>query len=231
MSVQTIQIPRTLPVIHLNNTVMFPYLVMPLVIKDKSFKKAIEYALANDKLLGVFLNKRNSKNPDDIDIYEYGTAVSIINVERGPSGAITLLMQGVSRIRIEKITQKEQFIKVKVNSVHESNKRSSELKALRNIATVFAHKIIEQSLPSISSSSSDLESIKQSNELADVIAGYLPLEISHKQELLETSDLVKRYKKLNLFLAGLNEKMELKNDDFDYTLLDTDKDKDLFTLG
>ena len=51
------QIPRSLPVIHLNNVVMFPYLMLPLVIADENMIKVVDYALANDKVMGFFLQK------------------------------------------------------------------------------------------------------------------------------------------------------------------------------
>ena len=50
------KIPRTLPVLHMSNVVMFPYLLMPLVVSDEESKLVIDYALANDKLMAFFLD-------------------------------------------------------------------------------------------------------------------------------------------------------------------------------
>jgi len=111
------RIPRSLPVIHLNNTVMFPYLMIPLVISDDSLKKVIDYALSNDKLLGFFLSAEAGEQQNEVNIHTVGTAVSILRMLRNQDGTISLLLQGVTRIKVDRITQREPFIMVEVEAV------------------------------------------------------------------------------------------------------------------
>ena len=95
------QIPRTLPVITLNNIVMFPYLMLPLVTTDEKTIKMIEHSMSNDKILGFFLQKDSDKN-DNLEIHEYGTAVRILRMLKNNDGSVSLLLQGISRIRVER---------------------------------------------------------------------------------------------------------------------------------
>lgn len=54
------RIPRTLPVLHINNVVMFPYLLMPLVVSDDESKLVIDHALSQDKTMAFFLKKKQN---------------------------------------------------------------------------------------------------------------------------------------------------------------------------
>ena len=81
MEEQNNRIPRTLPVLHINNVVMFPHLLMPLVVTDEESRLVIDHALAHDKTMAFFLD-REKTGPSDIGLNEIGTAVSILRMLR-----------------------------------------------------------------------------------------------------------------------------------------------------
>lgn len=224
------RIPRSLPVIHINSTVMFPYLMMPLVISDDSLKKVIDYALSNDKLLGFFLTREVEDKQDEAEIYEYGTAVSILRMLRNQDGSISLLLQGVSRIRIDRIVQKEPFMKVEVETIPESSEESPKIVALRNVATELVEKIISESSDLNKEIILGLKNIKQAGRVADIIAGNIPIEIHQKQAVLEAVSLTNRYEKLNKFLAELIKQMRLENTIRSNIQLEMDEDQRRYYL-
>lgn len=92
MEEQNNRIPRTLPVLHINNVVMFPHLLMPLVVTDEESRLVIDHALAHDKTMAFFLD-REKTGPSDIGLNEIGTAVSILRMLRNQDGSISLLLQ------------------------------------------------------------------------------------------------------------------------------------------
>jgi len=210
MDDQNNRIPRTLPVLHLPNVVMFPFLLMPLVVSDEESKLVIDYALSNDKSMAFFLEMENSEERG-LSLFEIGTAVTILRMLRNQDGTISLLLQGTSRIRRQKEVQKTPFIMVDVESLPEQNDEDTEIHAHRKIALELLDKIAQESTLLNREMINGLANIKQAGRIADIIAGNLELQIEDRQQILEAHDLHKRYKYLNNCLAELIKQMRLEN--------------------
>ncbi len=206
----TSRIPRTLPVLHMQNVVMFPFLLMPLVVSDEESKLVIDHALASDKTMAFFLDKDKDK-PTDTGFYEIGTAVTILRMLRNQDGSISLLLQGSSRIRLQKVVQVEPFTMVDVESITEVNVEDTEIHAMRNIALELLEKIASESTLLNKEMVSGLSNIKQAGRVADIIAGNIELPIEDRQKLLELIDIHKRYMYLNNCLAELIKQMRVEN--------------------
>lgn len=204
------RIPRTLPVLHINNVVMFPYLLMPLVVSDDESKLVIDHALSQDKTMAFFLEKDKTE-PNDIGLYEIGTSVTILRMLRNQDGSISLLLQGTSRIRMQKVVQREPFIMVDVESIVESSVEDTEIHAYRTIAVELMEKIAQESTVLNAEMIAGLNSIKQAGRVADIIAGNLELQTEDRQIILEAIDLKKRFKHLNNCLAEMIKQMRVEN--------------------
>ena len=204
------RIPRTLPVLHINNVVMFPYLLMPLVVSDDESKLVIDHALSQDKTMAFFLEKDKTE-PNDISLYEIGTSVTILRMLRNQDGSISLLLQGTSRIRMQKVVQREPFIMVDVESIVESSVEDTEIHAYRTIAVELMEKIAQESTVLNAEMIAGLNSIKQAGRVADIIAGNLELQTEDRQIILEAIDLKRRFKHLNNCLAEMIKQMRVEN--------------------
>ena len=77
------QIPDTLPILPLRNTVLFPGVIIPINIgRDKSLK-LIKDSYRQSALIGVVAQKdTNTENPDINDLYQIGTVASTGNAGR-----------------------------------------------------------------------------------------------------------------------------------------------------
>ena len=206
----TTNIPRTLPVLHMSNVVMFPYLLMPLVVSDEESKLVIDYALANDKLMAFFLDQEK----DDTGITElanFGTAVTILRMLRNQDGSISMLLQGSTRIKLQKIVQKNPFIMVDVEAIPEQFEEDTEIQAYRTVALELLEKIAQESNILNREMITGLSNIKQAGRVADIIAGNIDLPISDRQKILETIDLKQRFRYLNNCLAELIKQMKVEN--------------------
>lgn len=210
MEEQINRIPRTLPVLHINNVVMFPYLLMPLVVTDEESKLVIDHALAQDKTMAFFLD-RDKDNPTDLGLHEMGTSVTILRMLRNQDGSISLLLQGTSRIRLQKAVQRDPFIMVDVESVPEQHSEDTEIHAYRTVAIELMEKIASESTLLNTEMISGLRNIKQAGRVADIIAGNLDLQIEDRQTILDTIDLKKRFKHLNNCLAEMIKQMRVEN--------------------
>lgn len=204
------RVPRTLPVLHMANVVMFPYLLMPLVVSDEESKLVVDYALSNDKSMAFFLEKTESSNGKP-ELYETGTSVTILRMLRNQDGSISLLLQGTSRIKYQKFTQKEPFYVVDVETLPEQTEEDTEVNAYKKIALELLEKISNESSLLNREMISGLSNIKQAGRIADIIAGNIDLPLDDRQRILELLDLRKRYKYLNNSLAELIKQMRLEN--------------------
>lgn len=210
MEEQSSRIPRTLPVLHMNNIVMFPFLLMPLVVSDEESKLVVDYALSNDKSMAFFLEK-DKIHTADIGLHQIGTAVTILRMLRNQDGSISLLLQGTSRIKLQKVVQREPFMTVDVESIQEHHADNPEILALRKIAIELLDKMSQESNLLNREMIAGLSNIKQAGRVADIIAGNTEIALDDRQAILEAVDLHKRYSILNNCLAELIKQMRLEN--------------------
>jgi ATP-dependent Lon protease len=188
---------------------MFPYLLMPLVVTDEESKLVIDHALSNDKLMAYFLDRGGEGDAQQLE--SIGTAVTILRMLRNQDGSISLLLQGTSRIRMQRATQHEPFIMVDVEVIQEPVNDDMEVQAYRTIALELLDKISQESSLLNREMIAGLSNIKQSGRVADIIAGNIELQISDRQRLLELVELKQRYKYLNNCLAELIRQMRVEN--------------------
>jgi ATP-dependent Lon protease len=194
----------------MSNVVMFPYLLMPLVVSDEESKLVIDYALSNDKLMAFFLDKEKEDGVDT-ELATIGTAVTILRMLRNQDGSISLLLQGSSRIRQQKVVQKTPFVMVDVEQVAEVSTEDTEIQAYRTVALELLEKISQESSLLNREMITGLSNIKQAGRVADIIAGNLDLNVSDRQKILELINVKQRYRFLNNCLAELIRQMRVEN--------------------
>src|SRR5262245_3354357 len=101
-------IPEELPVLPLREMVVFPYMVLPLfVARDRSIA-AVEDALAGERLLLLTAQRDGEiEDPGPDDLYRVGTVVTVMRVLRMADGRVKVLVQGLSRARIDSFVEQE----------------------------------------------------------------------------------------------------------------------------
>ena len=92
----------TLPALALKNTVLFPYLFVPLSAGRPNSVAAVEAALANEEKTLVLFAQRNAavEQPGPDDLYTVGTRGVIKKMARSESG-LELLVQGIELRRTD----------------------------------------------------------------------------------------------------------------------------------
>src|SRR5258708_16118423 len=108
---------RALPVLPLRNTVIFPYLFVPLMVGKTPSLAAIEAALANEEKTFVALAQRDgdTDQPQASNLYTVGTRVVIKKMSRFDQG-IELLVQGVERVTVVNMEQSEPYMRAQVQA-------------------------------------------------------------------------------------------------------------------
>jgi len=204
--------------------------MVPILISEDSHKKVIEYALENDKLLGFFLTKNNNNWEEEPELFQMGTAVSIVRMIRNQDGTISLLLQGISRILVEKVSQHNPFMIVEIQEIKENNDNNAKLKAIRKITTELLEKVMTESVDFNKELIFGLKNIKQHSRIADLIAGNLPFLAETKQNILETIDLMERFELLNKHLVEMIKQMQLENSIRNNVQLEIDEDQKKYYL-
>ena len=208
-------LPKSLPILPLKNTVMFPGVVIPITAsRDKSIK-LIKDSNTKSKLIGV-VSQKDSKvqSPGLEDIQSTGTVAKILRVLQMPDGNVTVIIQGKKRFSIEKILTEEPYITAEIKEIKEIKplKNNKEFTATIESIKDIALQIIEESPNIPSEASFAIKNIQSDSFLVNFVCSNMNLSVQEKYEILKTSDLQKRaficLKHMNIEL----QKLSLKND-------------------
>jgi ATP-dependent Lon protease len=207
-----LHLPRELPVLPLRDVVAFPFLVMPLVIGRERTIKLVDETLVKDRLV-VLAAQREAKaeDPKPADLYEVGTAASIIRMLRFPDNTMRLLVRGITRVRVAAWTQTDPYMKARVEEIKDVLEPSVELEALsRNISTQF-QKMISM-VPNLPDEMQVVAmNLDNPGQLADLVASALNLGVADKQALLEDGNVRSRLTRVGVFLRKELEVLELSS--------------------
>ncbi len=210
---KALAIPPELPILPLRDTVLFPNSFMPLAVARESSVRLIDEAIGGGKLIAVFTQRDASvEEPRQEDLYPIGTATHIHKMFKLPDGSLRLIVQGLARVRLERIVTVEPFIRGDVSRAAEISRDEDRLEVdalQRNIKTNFQQVVSLSPLLS-----DDLQTlalnITEPGRLADFIASSLStISTVVKQEILETVDLRERMANLNRILIKELEVLEL----------------------
>ncbi len=184
------EIPDIIPILPMDDVVVFPYLLVPITRNDKSSIKLIDDALSHNKIIGCVAKRKKGR------IHKLGTASLILRFLRIPDGSIRILIQGMERVRIKKIVETSPYMKAKIEIEEEKEIKDMEIEALtRNVLTIFQEIVhLAPYLPD--EVAKMLETIQDPARLTDFIAAQLNVNIEEKQSILETLDIKERMKKL-----------------------------------
>ncbi|HEV8392859.1 MAG TPA: endopeptidase La [Vicinamibacterales bacterium] len=208
-----ITLPEELPILPLRDTVLYPHSFMPLAVARESSVQLIDDAIAGGKLIGVFTQRDAAvEEPVQDDLHTVGTVSHIHKMFKLPDGSLRLIVQGLGRVKLTRVTETRPYLRAKVAGVSEAVKDADrvEIDALmRNIKTNF-QKVVSLS-PLLSDDLQTLASnISEPGRMADFIASSLTtLETPVRQEVLETLDVRARMDTLNRVLIKELEVLEL----------------------
>ena len=204
------QIPKELAILPINDAVVYPLMMVPLLLNDTNLLKLADEALADQKIIGAFTQKDPDLNkPGPGDIYKTGCAVHIQKMIRFPNGEMRLLGQGVTRIKIVRITQEDPYIRAKIEILEEEEEPSDLLKAyIKTVSNTFA-RIVDESEGLPEELKFIIGNLKEGGRIADVIATNLNLALERKQKLLEEPNVLSRLKLLSDYLSDELEVLRL----------------------
>jgi len=207
-------LPSTLdlPILAIRNSVIFPVLARPINVgRDKSLQ-AVEAALEGEKLLGI-LAQVDAKNedPETGEMYQTGSVVKILKSVKIPGNKLSVIIQGVARIKVRRWVSTDNYLRAEVDVFEEPQEHPEELDAKMGNLRELAQRIIDLS-PTIPAEASFLvRSIDNPGVLADIVASNLGIGVEEQQELLDTFDPSSRMDKVVALLNKEIQVLELSN--------------------
>jgi ATP-dependent Lon protease len=208
--VDEVEIPRTLPVLPLKETVVFPDSATPLAIGQERSIQLIDDVVARDgKLALVTVRNPEVEQPGWDDLYDVGTAAIVHKLIKVPDGTLRILVQGLQRIRLDSRLSDDPYLVGEFSVVPDVVNETRELEALtRNVQMLFGRIVgLVPYLPA------ELElaaaNVDDPSALSHLVASTLRLKTEEKQQLLEEPDVQKRLRELSAILSRELEVFEL----------------------
>ena len=198
------QIPSVLPVLPLRDIVIYPFMIVPLFVSRDRSIKSIEEALADNRMILLVSQKDvNKEEPKQEDLYEVGTVAIIMRMLKLPDGRIRILIQGLSRSRVDSVQTTGDYIKANVTPISEplAPENSLEVEALlRNVRSSMerAASLGKNISPEVLAIIANLE---DAGRLADLSASNIELKVEDAQSVLDLFDPVPRLRRVNDLLS------------------------------
>ncbi|HEX9943823.1 MAG TPA: endopeptidase La [Thermoanaerobaculia bacterium] len=201
---EAIKIPDVLPVLPLKDTVIFPYIILPLSVgRDKSVL-AVDRALSESRVI-MLVAQRDAAidNPGEADLFEVGTAAVIMRMLKLPDGRIRILVQGLSRARVNHISQVEPYLQAKIERIDEPPAQASALEVEALVRSV--KDSMDRAVTLGKGISAEVmviaANLEDPGRLADLAASNLELKLTEAQAVLETIDPIARLRRVSDLLA------------------------------
>ncbi len=195
------KIPDVLPVLPLRDIVIFPFMIVPLYVSRERSIKAVDQALAENRMILLAAQKKQDEDdPGPDDIYPVGTAALIMRMLKLPDGRIRVLVQGLSRARIDAFDEGLPHLQAHIETVSEpegGEKSSLEVEALmRNVKAALekSQNLGKPISPEVIVIANNME---EPGRLADLTASNLDLKVEGAQAILEAFDPVERLRRVH----------------------------------
>lgn len=202
-----------LPLLPLRGLVLFPHAAAPLEVGRERSVHAVEQALANGGRLVLAAQKDPGLDiPSDSDIYSVGVLAVIKHSIKLPSGQLKVVVEGLSRVRIDAFNSTEPAFTVSTTPLEASSDQSASdgmhaliqatLRQFEQYVTA-GKRIPSEVLVTVSG-------IDDPDRLADSIAAPLPVRVEKRQELLEIVEPAQRLEAICTVLAEELEIIEIE---------------------
>ncbi len=209
---EQVQFGDELPVLPIRNAVLFPGAVAPFDVgREKSVALVEDVDNFPAPVIAIFAQKDPATDdPGAEDLHQVGCAARVLKALKHSSGNYSLILQGLTRIKLEDVSQTAPYLKAKVKRLEESGVDDDEAEALSMSLRDIAKQVI-QLMPELPREAGSLiDSIQAPGALADLVAANLDAPVEEKAQLLETVDAKERIRKVLRLLTRQLEILKMR---------------------
>ncbi len=197
--------PRLIPLLPLRGMLVFPGMIINLDVGRERSIRAVEAAMTSDKqILLVSQKEAGTLEPGQTDLFKYGVVAEIKQLLKLPSGALRILVEGLARAKVETIIEApavDTYFQANALPVDSVVSEDNEVEALRRMLIETFEQWIIASKKVNSEVLLTFKDQTDPGRVADMIAGYLSINIEEKEQLLEAVDVKERMNKLYTYLC------------------------------
>jgi ATP-dependent Lon protease len=208
-------LPETLSLLPLRNTVLFPGIVIPVTVTRTKAIRLVKKAYRGDRTLGIISQLRQTKDEPTVeDLYKIGTIGNILKMIVLPDGNVTIIVQGRRRFKVNEIVKTTPYLTASVEYITDSfpNAKKKETKALISTLKDTAANILNLNPEIPRDAQLAINNIESPIFLTHFLSSNLNIGISEKQLLLETYDGGEQAHKLLEHMLKEVEVLEIKKD-------------------
>lgn len=205
------EIPQTLPMLPVKDTVVFPYMIMALFVNREAPIRSVEEALEKGRLIFLATQKDIAEeSPTPESIYEVGTVAKIMRMRRLSDGRVKILIQGEGRAKIKSFSKTTPNFEVFIDKIEEVSTLSGpvETETLIRTARDRLSKMIALGRAIAPDILLMMGDPTEPGKVADLIAANMGIKIPDAQKVLEISDAKERLSFVNELLASEIELMQ-----------------------
>src|SRR3954471_4467688 len=209
---EPVQFGNELPVLPIRNAVLFPGAVAPFDVgREKSVALVEDVDNLPSPVIAIFAQKDPATDdPGSEDLHVVGCAARVLKALKHSSGNYSLILQGLTRIKLSDVTQTAPYLKAKVKRLDEAGLEDDEAEALSMSLRDIAKQVI-QLMPELPREAGSLiDSIQAPGALADLVAANLDAPVEEKAQLLETVDAKERIRKVLRLLTRQLEILKMR---------------------
>ncbi|MEE8329371.1 MAG: endopeptidase La [Thermodesulfovibrionia bacterium] len=203
------EIPTSLPILPVRDMVFFPYMILPLFVGREISIRAVDHAIAGNKMILLETQKDvNVESPTVDDLYNVGTVGTILRVLKIQDGRRKILVQGLAKAKVIRYTQTKPFLIGEFEKINDDkiSELTIEDEALMRSVKEQMNKSVALGKSLLPDVMVLIDNVEEPGKLTDLIASNLGLKTEQAQEILEMRNPVLRLKKISEIL---NREIEL----------------------
>jgi len=199
------KIPPELPLLPMEDMVIYPHTLVPLILKDPQLAAAVDEALSHERIAGAVMLKDREKK----EFHSTGSAILIHRMLKNPDGTLRMITQGLAKIGITKIIQEDPFPKAQVQVLEERPEQNERVEALMRAVMGQYQKMITL-VPYIPDElQAAAMNIEDPFRLVYFIATFIKMKPEDKQEILDLESAEEKLKKISSILQREVDLLEL----------------------
>ena len=209
-------LPETLPILTLRNSVLFPGTFIPINVGREKSIKLVRKIYSTTKILGAVAQAdQRIDNPTKDDLNKIGTVARIFKIIEMPDGSVLAILVGINKFEICEMIEDDPYFIAKVNYLHDEEPQlpNEDYDAIISSIKDIALQITQQS-PIPQETTFAIKNIENRNFLINYISSNIDItrNVSDQQTLLEIGNLKDRALKLLEILQKELEQLEIKID-------------------
>jgi ATP-dependent Lon protease len=205
-----LELPSTLPILPLRGLVIYPMTAVPIRVGQPRSIRLVDDAVSDNRIIGLVASRDPEiESPNPEDVFRVGTAAAVHRLAKAPDGTLTLIVQGLVRIRIEEFTEEYPYLMARVRAIPENTDSSLEIEALRRNVVKHFHRLIELSSAIPDEMGSVLKDVSDPLQITYAIANHIDTELAEAQDLLEMDSLTGKMRRLLNIMSQEVEVLEL----------------------